>query len=59
MAATGTETVAELLHARLLRQLEGIHTAWCAGGADASLLAGLGSSLRVARLGPRCHIKRW
>ena len=48
----GTETVAELLHARLLRQLEGIHTAWCAGGADASLLAGLGSSLRVARLGP-------
>ena len=48
----GTETVAELLHARLLRQLEGIHTAWCAGGEDASLLTGLGSSLRVARLGP-------
>ena len=47
------------LHARLLRQLEGIHTAWCAGGADASLLTGLGSSLRVARLGPRSHTKRW
>ena len=35
----GTETVAEVLHTRLLRQLEGVDAAWCASEADASLLA--------------------
>ena len=48
----GTETVAEVRQARLLRQLEGIQTAWCASDADASLLAGLGPGLAVPRLGP-------
>jgi GT2 family glycosyltransferase len=49
--AEGTETVAELAQAGLLRQLEGIEAAWCASEADASLLAGLGNGLRAVTLG--------
>jgi GT2 family glycosyltransferase len=48
----GTETIDEVLQARLLRQLEGIERAWCAGDADANLLAGLRPGLAVTRLGP-------
>ncbi len=48
----GTETVAEVLHTRLLRQLEGVDAAWCASEADANLLGGLAPELRVVRLGP-------
>ena len=43
----GAETVAEIFHGRLLRQLDGIEAAWCASAADASLLAGLGTSISV------------
>ncbi len=48
----GTETVSEVLHTKLLRQLDGIDAAWCASGADARLLAGLSPQLQVARFGP-------
>jgi GT2 family glycosyltransferase len=48
----GARTVAEVLQACLLRQVEGITTAWCASAADASLLAGLGRAIDVVMLGP-------
>jgi GT2 family glycosyltransferase len=50
--AEGTETVAQVWHTRLLRQLQGVDNAWCANGADASLLAGLVPALAVTRIGP-------
>jgi len=50
--AEGTATVAELLQTRLLRQVDGIDAAWCAAGADASLLTGLCPQASVMRLGP-------
>lgn len=46
----GAETVAEMTQSRLLRQIEGIEVAWCAGPADAGLLGGLG--VRPVLLGP-------
>jgi GT2 family glycosyltransferase len=49
----GTRTVTELLHNRLLNQVEGLDAAWCASVADASLLAGLGAPMQVLLpLGP-------
>jgi GT2 family glycosyltransferase len=48
----GTETVAELLQGRLLRQVEGIDAAWCASEADAKLLAGLCPEVKVTAIGP-------
>ena len=50
--AEGANTVAELLHSRLLRQLEGVEAAWCASPADASLLAGLAPQVKVTTWGP-------
>ena len=42
----GTETVTEIGQNQLLRQVEGLHAAWCASAADASLLAGLGRAVK-------------
>jgi GT2 family glycosyltransferase len=49
----GTETVTEVLHGRLLRQVEGVEAFWCASTTDASLLAGLCPEANVAYLGPQ------
>ena len=46
----GAETLLQLAHASMLKQLVGVEAAWCASEADAKLLAGLGISSSV--LGP-------
>ncbi len=49
---TGTQTLAEVLQARLLHQVEGIEAAWCCAASDAKLLSGLSPSTGVTVLGP-------